>query len=122
MRLRAMHSATDYFFPGVVGSNDGVTFGATSGTSVILGVASLCYPTPDVVELALMVRADCKRRGVGRVLLTHAVRWAESNGFALIIGYVHGDNRPMFSLAGAVGFEFVAKDATFFEARCRIPR
>ncbi|GAB3846475.1 hypothetical protein GCM10029963_26270 [Micromonospora andamanensis] len=49
----------------------------------------------DEAELALLVRDDWQRRGLGSTLLRRLTRQAESAGYAAMVAHVQGDNTPM---------------------------
>ena len=55
-------------------------------------------------EFALLVRRDCGRLGLGRLLLGALVDHARRRGIGRVWGVVLAENRPMLELARAMGF------------------
>jgi putative acetyltransferase len=58
-----------------------------------------------VADLGLMVAADRRRRGVGRLLLEAAVKWARSAGVRKLELHVFPWNEPAIRLYETFGFE-----------------
>jgi acetyltransferase len=79
-------------------------FAALDGSATILGVANLASLGADAAEVAIIIRSDHKRRGIGRSLLAHAILSAERSGVSRIIGYVDAENHAALALADAMGF------------------
>ncbi|WP_421937701.1 GNAT family N-acetyltransferase [Phenylobacterium sp.] len=60
------------------------------------------------VEHSIHVRADARRRGVGRALLSTLPDRAKACGKHVLIGGIDADNQASLSLHAALGFERVA--------------
>lgn len=72
----------------------------------LAGVARLAGdPEGETAEIALMVRSDWSRRGLGRQLLQAIVDYAGQRGLKTLWGDVAADNAPMLELADKLGFE-----------------
>jgi acetyltransferase len=82
----------------------GLAFGALDASGMLLGIADLVDLPAGSAEVALAIRSDRKRRGLGRSLLAHAIRQAEGRGLSLLLGYVLGENAAMLCLAREMGF------------------
>ena len=61
-------------------------------------------PDNAAAEFALLVRRDCGRLGLGRLLLGALVDHARRRGIGRVWGVVLAENRPMLELARAMGF------------------
>ena len=71
-----------------------------------LGVARLVRDPDNVeAEFAVMVRSDCKRQGLGRLLMQALIDYAASRGTQRLVGYVLRENRAMLGLMKELGFE-----------------
>jgi len=57
-----------------------------------------------VATLGMSVRADWRRKGVGRALLTDALAWAPSAGIKRVELYVYARNAPAIALYEQLGF------------------
>lgn len=57
-----------------------------------------------VATLGMSVRADWRRKGVGRALLTDALAWAPSAGIKRVELYVYARNAPAIALYEDLGF------------------
>ncbi|MBV8459220.1 MAG: GNAT family N-acetyltransferase [Acetobacteraceae bacterium] len=121
MRFGSLHFSIRYFLPGQPGTGSGVAFAAMDATDQVLGIVNLAYLTPGAAEMAVIVRSDYKRRGIGHSLLAHAIYWAESQGLSEVVGYVFADNKPMLSLAHRMGLHIVRWDGLDVEIRKCIP-
>lgn len=58
-------------------------------------------------EESVYVRADCQRKGIGFLLLTHLLHLAVRNGFHSVIARITGDNPPSLRLHRRLGFRRV---------------
>jgi RimJ/RimL family protein N-acetyltransferase/uncharacterized protein YjiS (DUF1127 family) len=85
----------------------------------ILGLATVAWVRPGTAEVALIIRSDLQRRGLGATLLANVIDDARDAGFRLLIAYVGYGNPPMRRLARRFGFEFAG---TFAEAELVIRR
>lgn len=56
-------------------------------------------------EVSVYVAPSCRRRGVGRGLLTQALARGPGLGFTTLLGFVFGHNAPSLALFAGVGFE-----------------
>jgi len=71
-----------------------------------LGIAHLVRDPDNVeAEFAVMVRGNCKRRGLGRLLMQALIDYAASRGTRRLVGYVLRENRAMLGLMKELGFE-----------------
>lgn len=55
-------------------------------------------------ELALLVRADLKRKGLGTLLLEDAISRSAQHDMTTLVGHVLRENTPMLRLARKLGF------------------
>jgi acetyltransferase len=117
MRFAAIRSAPEYFLPEHALAGGGLAFTARDPAQAIVGVANLAYTNAVAAEIGLAVRSDRQRRGIGRALLAYAIRWAERDGLSQLDGYVLDENRPMLSLAQAMGFRQMRRSDVFIELR-----
>lgn len=79
----------------------------------------MAWVRPGTAEVALIIRSDLQRRGLGATLLANVIDDARDAGFNLLIAYVGYGNLPMRRLARRFGFEFAG---TFAEAELVIRR
>ena len=80
----------------------------------ILGVARLAAePDGALAEYGVVVRSDCKRRGLGRLLMRRLLAFAASEGLQTVWGDVLHENKAMLGLCAELGFKTssVAGDA-----------
>lgn len=117
MRFASLHFSIRHILPGLTGANEDAAFAAVDAAEMILGVVNLAYLISDSAEVAVIVRSDYKRRGIGRSLLAHAIQRAEYDGLSRLIGYVLAENRAMLALARAMGFQSIRRDEFFIEIR-----
>jgi acetyltransferase len=83
-------------------------FGAFDQSGALLAVGRLAAIEAGEAEVALIVRSDLKRRGVGRALFDHLIRYADSLGLNALRADVLYENMPMLQLAQHTGFRFVS--------------
>lgn len=114
MRFGALRDFADYLLPRLDDDGDHLAFAAFDGAT-ILGVLNLECLWSGTAELALIVRSDRQRRGIGRALLLHAMGWARDNGLAQVAGNVLPDNKAMLALARSVGIEAMRWGVDFIE-------
>ncbi|WBB57176.1 GNAT family N-acetyltransferase [Verrucosispora sp. WMMD573] len=70
------------------------TTGSGGAAESVVAMANL-LAEGDEAELALLVRDDWQRRGLGSTLLRRLTRQAESAGYAAMVLHVQADNAPM---------------------------
>jgi acetyltransferase len=70
----------------------------------ILGVARLARVSPEEAEIALVVRSDRKRRGLGRALLRRLIGHGAVLGLTALSGDVLDENYAARSLVREAGF------------------
>jgi acetyltransferase len=95
---------------------DGDVFGAFGRDGEILGVARIVEG-----EIAVTVRSDMKRHGIGRALLQRLVDEAGAHGRTELSGHVLAENRAMLALAHRVGFRHVGSSGSLVELRLCLP-
>jgi GNAT superfamily N-acetyltransferase len=91
-------------FFGIKGDGDEMLWILDDG-GAICGVVHLVRVSLARAEIALMVRSDRVRRGIGERLLRAALTRASNQGFAALDAFVLYENIPMLRLARKVGFE-----------------
>ncbi|MET0418184.1 MAG: GNAT family N-acetyltransferase [Actinoplanes sp.] len=67
---------------------------ATGGDGAVVAMANL-LGEGDEAEVALLVRDDWQRRGLGSALLRRLARHADAAGYAALVLHVHAENAPM---------------------------
>ena len=77
----------------------------------LLGLATVAWVRPGTAEIALIIRSDLQRRGLGATLLANVVNDARAAGFRLLIAHIGYGNVPMRRLARRFGFEFSGTSA-----------
>jgi uncharacterized protein YjiS (DUF1127 family)/ribosomal protein S18 acetylase RimI-like enzyme len=94
-------------FRRLFGIDDGKieTIGAFDVNGRLLGLATVAWLRPGTAEIALIVRSDLQRRGLGATLLAHVIKDARGAGFRLLVAQIGYDNVPMRRLARRFGFE-----------------
>jgi acetyltransferase len=92
-------------------------FAAFDGEGAMLGVSRLARTSPTEAEIALIVRSDLKRHGVGRLLLDRLIRHAEAAGIGVLTGEVLYENRAMLSLARRAGFGLTSQSGLLVAIR-----
>lgn len=114
-RFATIHFSIDKFLPKLTGPNKGVAFAAFDAAAMILGVINLAHLNSNSSEVAIIVRPDYKRRGIGRSLVARALQYAEHDGLYQVIGYVSVENLATLALAHAMGFQRIRLDRFFIE-------
>jgi RimJ/RimL family protein N-acetyltransferase len=87
---------------------DAAVFVAEDDTGIVgrLSLARDTHPASrHVADLGLMVAESRRRRGIGRMLLEHAVAWAQASGVQKLELHVFPWNEPALGLYEAFGFE-----------------
>lgn len=110
-----------HFLPGLARTDEGVAFAAVDAAEMILGVVTLVYLNSGSAEVAVIVRSDYKRRGIGSSLLGHIIQRAEDDGLSELVGYVLAENQAMLALARVMGFQSSRWDSFFSEVRWLFP-
>ena len=96
------------YLKAVRGHPDAAVLVAESDGRVIARLSLARDPHPasrHVADLGLMVAADHRREGVGRLLLESAIAWARDAGVRKLELHVFPWNEPAIGLYEAVGFE-----------------
>jgi GNAT superfamily N-acetyltransferase len=96
-------------FFGIKGDGDEMLWMLEEG-GAICGVVHLVRVAPARAEIALIVRSDRARRGIGEKLLRAALTRTSRQGLAVLDAFVLYENIPMLRLARKVGF--VSHDAS----------
>lgn len=122
MRFASLHFSLNYLLPGLAGPTQDTAFAAVDAAAAILGIVNLGRLNADTAELAVVVRSDRKRRGIGWALVARGLEWAEASGVSAVFGLVLADNHPMLALARAMGFQSSRSDGVFVEVRQRVAR
>jgi acetyltransferase len=95
---------------------NGTAVAAFGEDGEILGVGRLVGN-----EIALSVRSELKRRGLGRVLLERIVHSALEQGIVELTGTVLAENRPMLALAQTAGFRITGFEGPMVSMRLCLP-
>lgn len=83
----------------------GAAYGAFDPQGTLLGVARLSADVDDrSYELALLVRSDRQRQGVGMTLLRHVLRVAIGQGVPAVTAHADAANAAALALADVLGF------------------
>jgi acetyltransferase len=96
------------------------TVGAFDLSSRILGLATVAWVAPRTAEVALIVRSDLQRRGIGATLLAHVIKNARSAGYSLLLADIDYGNVPIRRLAQRFGFELTSRSAASTRAQLAI--
>jgi RimJ/RimL family protein N-acetyltransferase len=81
-------------------------------TSAIAGIVQRIAVSSSEAEIALLVRSDLKRRGIGEFLLRQILARAFRQGFRTASATIYRDNRAMQRLAAKVGY-VIRKSSAF---------
>jgi acetyltransferase len=82
-----------------------------NGPPEFLAVGRLaCDPDRRRAEFALLVRSDCKRQGLGRILMTRMIAYARNIGVQEIFGTAIRGNEAVIALCRAFGFVVAPSD------------
>ena len=87
------------------------TVGLFDLSGQILGARDRGVDAPGTAEIALIIRSDLQRRGLGATLLANVIKDARDAGFRLLIAHIGYGNLPMRRLAKRFGFEFTGTSA-----------
>jgi GNAT superfamily N-acetyltransferase len=96
--------------------------GAFNLNGQMLGLATIAWVRPGAAEVALIIRSDLQRRGLGATLLATVIKDARGAGFDLLLAHIDSGNVPMQRLARHFGFEFSGDHAATVEAQLVIAR
>jgi acetyltransferase len=94
----------------------GEVFAAFDAWGEIIGVARLVEG-----EIALSVRSDLKRHGIGERLLEHLIRHALEHGVTELSGHFLAENHPALALAHRAGFRLRGNFGSLLELRLCLP-
>ena len=83
----------------------------------ILGVARIHRLGPDEADIAIIIRSDRKRRGLGRLLLDHLRTYAAGAGILRLRADILRENYAMLTLARKFGFHAVGTGGIMAEVR-----
>ena len=72
----------------------------------------MAWARPGAAEIALIIRSDLQRRGLGATLLANVIKDARDAGFHLLSAHIDYGNVPMRRLARRFGFEFACTVAS----------
>jgi L-amino acid N-acyltransferase YncA len=92
-------------------------FAAVDADGKMLGIAHLARTGSAVAEIALIVRSDLKRRGLGGLLLDRLLRHAEALGLSELTAQILFENHPMLRLAAEAGFRIVGYNGGMADLR-----
>ena len=111
-------------FRRLFGLDDGKieTVGAFDLSGRLLGLATIAWIRPGSAEIALIIRSDLQRRGLGATLLANVIKSARGAGFDLLLAHIDCGNVPMQRLARRFGFELSGNRAATVEAQLVIER
>lgn len=70
-----------------------------------------CDPDNDRAEIAIAVRTDCQRRGLGAMLLEMIVTYAQARGIARLDCTTRAENEALVALTRNFGFELHSRSA-----------
>ena len=93
------------------------TIAAFDLSGQILGLVTIARNAATAAELALVVRSDVQRRGLGATLLVHGIKNARTAGLRQLVGCFSPDNVPVRRLARRFGFELDPQMAASARAR-----
>ncbi|HWG81102.1 MAG TPA: GNAT family N-acetyltransferase [Stellaceae bacterium] len=89
--------------------------------SEMLAIAHLVRTAPVTAELAIIVRSDLKRRGLGRVLLARLVAHACALGLRTLTAQILSENLPMQRLAREAGFRATGRSGFLIDMAEDLP-
>jgi GNAT superfamily N-acetyltransferase len=98
------------------------TIGAFDLSGRILGLATVAWVGPRTAEVALIVRSDMQRRGIGATLLAHVIKNAQCAGYSLLLADIDHKNVPIRQLTQRFGFELVGNSARSTQAQLAVGR
>ncbi|MFF3852801.1 GNAT family N-acetyltransferase [Micromonospora sp. NPDC002575] len=93
---------------GVAAGPGGAAVGSGGAAEPVVAMANLLVEG-DEAEVALLVRDDWQRRGIGTALLRRLVRHAERAGLAALVLHVQAENTPMLRTLRRLGRSMVTE-------------
>jgi len=88
-------------------------------TAAVAAIAHRAWTAPAEAEIALIVRSDLKRRGLGEFLLRAMLARSARQGFAALSALINRDNRAALRLAIKIGY--VPRSASGFAVEIAFP-
>ena len=88
-----------------------VTVGAFSPSGDVVGHCFVAAEEPNSGEIAVFVRQEFRRRGIGLELVKHALNWASCERLACVRAVTEYDNRAALRLLMRSGFRLM--ESTF---------
>jgi GNAT superfamily N-acetyltransferase len=76
----------------------------TDRAGAIAGVTHRVMISPAEAEIAVLVRSDCQRRGIGEFLIRALLRRAARRRLKTLCAVVQRDNRAVLQLAAKIGY------------------
>jgi GNAT superfamily N-acetyltransferase len=70
-----------------------------------VGAARFSATADGTAEVAVVVSDDCRRQGLGSMLMTRLIEIARSRGITTLFSMDPGDNETMHRFAGGLGFK-----------------
>lgn len=121
MRFGSRRFSIAHFLPDRDPPTTRMSLAAIDAAEMIVGILNLVYISPSSAEIALIVRSDCKRQGIGRALVARAIDWATAHHVSLLVGHVNAENKAVLSLARTMRFESIKWDSFSVEVRRLLP-
>jgi acetyltransferase len=100
-----------------------IAIDAASGA--MLGVVRLhANANYDAAEYAVLVRSDCKGRGLGWLLMQTMIDYASAEGLQTVEGQVLQDNITMIAMCRELGFEITPdpQDPDLYVVKLNVPK
>jgi acetyltransferase len=91
----------------------------------MLGVVRLhANANYDAAEYAVLVRSDCKGRGLGWLLMQTMIDYASAEGLQTVEGQVLQDNTTMIAMCRELGFAVTPdpQDAELYVVKLTVPK
>jgi len=96
-----------------------------SSSGAMLGVVRLhANANYDAAEYAVLVRSDCKGRGLGWLLMQTMIDYASAEGLQTVEGQVLQDNTTMIAMCRELGFAVTPdpQDAELYVVKLTVPQ
>jgi RimJ/RimL family protein N-acetyltransferase len=84
-----------------------VTLAAFSPAGEVVGHCFLAADKPNSAEIAVFVRQEFRRKGIGVELVKKALKWASAKGLAYVWAVTAADNRAALQLLTSSGFRLL---------------